>query len=92
MEDAQDMFNVFWGDAQMMPEVSDSTFSEGGPVGPAVVEADDDARLQTQSPCLLESCPWDNRQELLSRGHRQGPALRRDRQYRAQGLLRRSMS
>ena len=45
MEDAPDMFDVFWGDAQMMPEVSDSASSEGGPVGPSVVEAVDDTRL-----------------------------------------------
>ena len=29
MEDAPDMFDVLWGDAQIMPEVSDSTSSEG---------------------------------------------------------------
>ena len=75
MEDAPDMFDVFWGDAQMMPEVFDSASSEGGPVGPAIVEADDDARLQTQSPLPAGVLPMGQQAGTVEQGTQAGSSM-----------------
>ena len=55
MEDIPDM-SVVWDNAQMASG-ADSVSNQGTPTGLSVMEAVDDARLQTQSPLSVGALP-----------------------------------
>ena len=66
MENIPDM-SVVWDDAQMASG-ADSVSSQGTPTGLSVMEAVDDARLQTQSPLSVGALPMGQQIGTIEQG------------------------